>query len=132
MAFHNRNQVMEEESPQLEVDVPDGRLNIFSKVALDDTVKAIVGASEFAQFDMPLVNKSMAKDRIELIERLLGRNASQANPMTLEIIKDMSMATDYPPSVEGVLLPSEEVVAIANDLCDYVTSLKKNAQDEGL
>ena len=46
--------------------------------------------------------------------------------MTSEIIKDMSFATDYPPPVEEALLPSEEVVAIANELCDYVTSLKTN------
>ena len=50
--------------------------------------------------------------------------------MTSEIIKDMALATEYPPAIEDVFLPSEEVVAIANELCDYVTSLKVNAQEE--
>ncbi len=62
----------------------------------------------------------------------MGRSASQAGPMTNEIIKDMSLATEYPPPIETALLPSEEVVAIANELCDYVTSLKTKSQEEGL
>lgn len=133
MAFHNRQtaagggEAVEEEAI---VSGENGKLNIFAKVALDDQVKAIVGVKEFPQFSMPLINKNIAKDKIELLERLMGRPASQANPMMNEIIKDMALATDYPPPVEGILLPSEEVVAIASELCDYVTSLKKGAEGE--
>jgi hypothetical protein len=96
---------------------------------LGETIKGIVGAANFAQFSTPLIDKSQAKNNIELLERLLGRSSSQANPMTQEIIKDMLQATDYPPPVEGLLLPREEVVAIANKLCDYVDSLKSTAQE---
>lgn len=134
MAFHNRQtgglEKEEEESLAPMEASENGRLNIFTKVALDEQVKAIVGAKDFPNFSLPLIIKNMAKDKIELLERLLGRSASQANPMTNEIIKDMALATDYPPPVDGVLLPSEEVVAIASELCDYVTSLKKGAEGE--
>lgn len=132
MAFHNRQNAGAGETAEAETEqtTENGRLNIFAKVALDDQVKAIIGAKEFDQFSMPLINKSMAKDKIELLERLMGRSASQANPMMNEIVKDMALATDYPPPVEGMLLPSEEVVAIASELCDYVTSLKKGAEGE--
>lgn len=128
LAFHNRNTATEE-TVVVEEELDDGRLNIFAKVALDEAVKAIVGSSQLGKFSEPLINKSLAKDKIELLERLMGRSAAQASPMTSEIIKDMTLATDYPPSVEGLLLPSEEVVAIANELCDYVTSLKTNTQE---
>lgn len=131
LAFHNRNAASESDvAAEVEEEISDGRLNIFAKVALDDVVKAIVGAGQVDKFSEPLINKSIAKDKIELLERLMGRSASQANPMTSEIIKDMSLATDYPPPIEGVLLPSEEVVAIANELCDYVSSLKTKSQAE--
>jgi intracellular multiplication protein IcmO len=131
MAFHNRAAVTAAEEAPLEEEVFDeGRLNIFSKVALGDPIKAMVGAGDFNTFSAPLINKSIAKDKIELLERLMGRSASQASPMTQEIIKDMTIATDYPPPVEGLLLPSEEVVAIANELCDYVESLKTKAQEQ--
>lgn len=128
LAFHNRSAVSEEEienmEPEVEEEEDNNRLNIFAKVNLDEMVKAVVGASNFGKFSEPLINRGLAKDKIELLERLMGRSASQAAPMTNEIIKDMLLATDYPPSIEGVLLPSEEVIAIANELCDYVTSLK--------
>ena len=96
----------------------------------DGPVKALVG-KQFGSFSEPLINRNTAKDKIELLERLMGRSASQANPMTTEIIKDMTIATDYPPEVEGLLLPSEEIIAIANELSDYVTSLKTKASEEG-
>jgi hypothetical protein len=86
--------------------------------------------SAFDEFNAPLISRAVAKDKIELLERLMGRPASQANPMTNEILKDMATATDYPPPYESILLPSEEVVALANEVCDYVDSVKKKAQEE--
>jgi intracellular multiplication protein IcmO len=131
LAFHNRSAATEEGGIEEQEEViDDGKLNIFAKVALDDAVKAIVGSAQIGKFSEPLINKSAAKDKIELLERLMGRSSTQASPMTNEILKDMSLATEYPPSIEGMLLPSEEVVAIANELCDYVTSLKTNTQAE--
>lgn len=131
LAFHNRNVETEDEDLDIEELIEeDDRLNIFSKVHLNDTVKTLVGAKEFPQFSAPLISKVLAKDKIELLERLMGRSASQSNAMTSEIIKDMALATDYPPSMEDLLLPSEEVVAIANKLCDYVTSLKTNSKED--
>lgn len=129
MAFHNRHGVTEEHEEAAEEEIDASRLNIFSKVALDEPIKALVGR-DFDQFSLPLINKGFAKDKIELLERLMGRSASQAHPMTNEIMKDLAQATDYPPSVEGLLMPSEEVVAIAGELCDYVTSLKTRSQEE--
>jgi len=129
LAFHNRHTMTEEEA-EPEEEFAEGRINIFSKVKLDDSVKAIVGAAKIEQFSQPLVNKNVAKDKVELIERLLGRSASQAGPMTSEIIKDIALATDYPPDIEGIFLPTEEVVAIANEVCDYVASLQTKSQGE--
>jgi intracellular multiplication protein IcmO len=130
LAFHNRHADTEQEEEEEEEELPDGQLNIFSKVLLDEKVKKLVSAGEFTEFAMPLINKNEAKDSMELLERLMGRSASQANPMTTEIIKDMTLATEYPPHVEGLLMPSEEIIAIANELCDYVTSLKTKTQEE--
>lgn len=130
LAFHNRHAETTQSEPLAEDVFDDARLNIFAKVGLDDAVKAIVGQSQFDKFSAPLVNKNNAKDKFELLERMMGRAASQANPMASEILKDMSIATDYPPHTEGLLLPSEEVVAIANELCDYVTSLKTKSEGE--
>jgi len=148
MAYHNRNEVSAEageaasaieatsspfegeaESEEEETEEVNNRMNVFSKAVLGEPIKAMVGAASFNAFSTPLINYGVAKDKIELLERLLGRSASQSKSMTQEIIKDMAMATDYPPPVDGLLLPSEEVVAIANELCDYVKSLKEKTQE---
>lgn len=129
LAFHNRHEVAGEHE-MMEEEVDEGSLNIFSRVHLDEPIKLLVGADTFSHFSEPLVAKNIAKDRLELLERLMGRSSAQANPMAMEILKDMSMATNYPPPMETVLLPSEEVVAIAGELCDYVTSLKTKGQEE--
>jgi intracellular multiplication protein IcmO len=130
MAFHNRHAVVEPEEVLEEVE--DGHLNIFTKVALGEYVKALIGPAEIEAFSQTLLNKSVIRDKVGLMERLLGRSAAQATPMTGEIVKDLTLATDYPPPIENILLPAEEVVTLANKLCDYVTSLKGQSQEEGL
>jgi intracellular multiplication protein IcmO len=129
LAFHNRHQQSEDHFIEEPIESEPGRLDIFTKVLLNDKVKALVGSMNFAAFSEPLLNRNVVKDKIELLERLMGRSASQAGPMTSEIVKDMAMATDYPPSVDHLLLPAEEIIAIANELSDYVTSLKTKSQE---
>jgi intracellular multiplication protein IcmO len=131
LAFHNRHATSESETEEVaatEQEFDLNKLNIFSRVQLDSTVQALVGSAQWSDFNVPLINKQSIRDKLEVLERITGRSASQAGPMTVEIIKDMAIATDYPPPYEGMLLPSEEVVAIANELCDYVTSLKTESQ----
>jgi len=133
LAFHNRHEGVEGEATTeaevIEEYIDENKLNIFSRVQLGDDIQALVGASRWPEFSSPLINKQAIRDKAEVLERITGRSASQAGPMATEIIKDMTIATDYPPPFEGTLLPSEEVVAIANELCDYVSSLKTEAQD---
>ena len=131
MAFHNRHAVTEDEEEVVE-EVEDGRLNIFSQIHLDEFVKNLVGAGGLEVFSRPLLGRAMVREKLALMERLLGRAAAQATPMTGEIVKDVTLATDYPPEVDNILLGEEELVALANKLCDYVISLKDNSQDEGL
>ena len=123
LAFHNRHATPEEQKiPEVEEVIP-GRVNIFSKVLLPDSVKTLVGAANFSSFSQPLVSKAGIKDKMELLERVMGRPASQAGALTTEIVKDVTVATDYPPEVRGLLMTSQEIVAIASELCDYVSSL---------
>lgn len=124
MAYHGRHTAEAEADVQVEHEDVEGRLNIFSKVLLDDSIKSLVGNSQFAAFSLPLLIRNMTREKVEVIERLLGRSSSQVGSMAAEVIKDLTYVTDYPPPVEGILLPSEEVVAIGNELCDYVNSLK--------
>jgi intracellular multiplication protein IcmO len=124
LAFHNRSTVPMEDEVVIEEEPIDGRINIFNRVALGDNVKALVGAS-FSQFSSPLINKNFVKDKTELLERVLGRSGSQASSVTNEILKDMLSATDYPPEVDGLFLPVENVSFAAQQLAEYVQSLQE-------
>lgn len=134
MSYHNRNAVDEEEvmEEQMVEETSDGHLNIFSKVQLGDEVQSLVGRSQYDDFEQPLLDRAYLRDKLGFIERLLGRTNAQSAPMAAEVVKDLGTATDYPPLVDHVILPKEEVVTLANQLCDYVTSLNGHSQDEGI
>jgi hypothetical protein len=125
LAFHNRDtgqaDVQELFVPEDEIDY--SRINLFQKVLLDADVKQRVG-SDLERFSSPLLNRAFIKDKVELLERVLGRSGSQANSMTSEILKDMLNSTDYPPDVTGLFLPVEQVSSSAQQLADYVESLQ--------
>ncbi len=130
LAYHNHNTSIAAVTAEPEVEVlPEpGKLNLFVKPQLSDMVKTLIGVQRLAGFSAPLLIKNVLKDKVELLERLLGRAGSQAGPMAAEIIKDMTIATDYPPSVDTAFLPVDEVVTIAGRVNDYVVSLKKEAK----
>jgi len=161
LAFHNRHAVAEEVSEEVPTlsEVPEGEeqlvieeaeeegieiettektetiaevtaIDIFSAAHLGDAVKKLVG-NKIDKFKLPLLDKANIKGKISYLERLLGRASAQAAPMIEEIIKDMAIATYYPPAVEEVFLPVAEVVVMGNQLCDYIKSLKSNTQETG-
>lgn len=129
LAFHNRSSALEQEPMVEEVQDETGRFNVFSKVRLDDMVTGIVG-SDIERFNLPLINKAMIKDKVELLERVLGKTSSQASAVTSEILKDMLVATDYPPEVGGLLRDQEFVLGMAKELSDYVSSLQAAGETE--
>ena len=126
LAFHNRHATDSEQEAQFEEEEPEdtSHVSIFSRPALGEDVLQRVGQSEFAQFSAPLVNKAIVKDKVEFLERILGRSGTQANSITGEIMRDMLSATDYPPDVEGYFLETDEVVSAAQQLAEYIASLK--------
>jgi intracellular multiplication protein IcmO len=128
LAFHNRTTASveeqeEEEEASGEQTDETNRIHIFNKPVLSDEVKSLLtGPGELEKFSQPLIVKSFLKDKIELLERVLGRSASQANMVTGEILKDMLLATDYPPYIEGVFLESQQLCEIARELTEYIIS----------
>jgi len=133
LAFHNRHAVsaVEEEEQQQEMEEMEDldRINIFSRVQLGEDIRMLVGAAQFSQFSTPLLIRAFIKDKMELLERVLGRSSSQAHAMTGEVIKDMTMATDYPPNVLGLFLTVEEVTLAVQQLAEYAESLQSSSSE---
>lgn len=128
LAFHNRNAMPEEEEVVIEETLEEtGRINIYSKPHFTADMRKQVG-SDFENFSQPLISKAYVKNKIELLERVLGRSGAQAASVTQEIIKDIQTATDYPPAVEGIFLESDYVNLAAQELLEYVISLQAPAE----
>ncbi len=134
LAFHNRNNIADEAEGEIipfeeEPTAEPGRLNIFVKVGLPDDVKRLIGDHNLETFSAPLILKSLVKDKVELLERVMGKPGSQAQVITSEIIKDMQMATDYPPDVEGLLRSEDDIISAAKELCDFVETLEGSGEE---
>jgi intracellular multiplication protein IcmO len=133
LAFHNRNEVSEEEVVAAAVEEQQmqdsGRVNLFSKAILSESIKKFVGPADVERFSSPLISRSMVKDKVELLERVMGKPGSQATSITNEIIKDMLMATDYPPEVSDLLQDPETVVASVNEVIEYLTALQSTGEE---
>ncbi|HSW69466.1 MAG TPA: TraM recognition domain-containing protein [Gammaproteobacteria bacterium] len=129
LAFHNRHSASaaEQEIFESEEELDGSRINLFNKVALGADVQQRLGA-DFERFSAPLINRAFIKDKVELLERVLGRSGSQANSMTNEIIKDMLSATEYPPDITDLFLPVEQVTEATQLLASYVESLQTPAE----
>jgi intracellular multiplication protein IcmO len=139
LAFHNRTEKTEEEVIQeREEEVSEEstdeatHIHIFNKARLSAEVKSLLaGPGELERFSQPLIIKAYVKDKIELLERVLGRSGSQAKTVTSEIIKDMLVATDYPPYIEGIFLDIEQLCDIARELTEYVISQEATEGSSG-
>jgi intracellular multiplication protein IcmO len=107
-----------------------GHLNLFSKVVLPEKVQQLVGSATLEAFSMPLISRAMIKDKVELLERVMGKSGSQANTITNEIIKDMLMATDYPPDITGLLQPVGVVTTTAKAITEYLSTLQSSSPED--
>ena len=135
LAYHNRNNLADSEMSveaaaieEIQEEFEPGRVNIFTRGTLDADTKLYVKPELQEAFVKALVSKSLVKDKVELIERLLGKSGSQASSVTQEIIKDMLMATDYPPEYFGLLSETSAVVAATQAASEYVLTLQGSSE----
>ena len=104
------------------------RLNAFVSVRVTDNVRPYFSGERYDQLCKPLLLKHQVREKIELIERLMGRKANQANNIALEMVRDIEVATDYPPVIT-VRLSVPELVDITQRLVTMVEGQAKSSGD---
>lgn len=112
LAYHE--QVVPQE-PVEQVKLEETELNIFTGIRMSDHLKDVLLTKDIAQFGKSLLDHAGTLEQIQYIERLLGKSDQQANSISAEIIKDMELATYYPPKVE-VKPNSDELANILGSL----------------
>jgi intracellular multiplication protein IcmO len=83
----------EEAVDHLSLFTPMGQL-----VDLDDIL--LIPKSDRQEFKQPICQRKESRDKIESIERFLGKTGQQSMGVALELIADMERGTHYPPDVK--------------------------------
>jgi intracellular multiplication protein IcmO len=97
IAFHNFS--VEEQMPEETEEVAEEQLNVFTKMRLGVRSTDEIMTNDWELFTSPLINKLSVRERIEYIERTSGKAPRHAANITEEVVKDMQVATYYPPVI---------------------------------
>ena len=123
---------VEEEVEEVD-DTALDEINLFTPLRLNDpTVPMLVG-STFEAFSAPLVKRNEVKSKLEFVEKLTGKQTRQAAHAANEVIKDMQVATFYPPkfmehpSVEAL---TEVVNNLANHVAKRIETEEQNSNND--
>ncbi len=99
--FQNEQQggvVMEELPVETEETESQDELNIFTKLRIIEDTQKVLLVDNLETFGMPLLSRMNARKQVAIIERLSGKTERHAQSIASEIIKDMQVATFYPPA----------------------------------
>ncbi len=120
LAYHNRQNVGEVEEV---LEVEDlAHLNMFTKLRLPEGSERLVMTTDLEKFSQSLLNKSTTQEQLSGIEHTSGKLDKHADSIATEVVKDMEIATFYPPEMRDDLS--------ADQLSGQVNQLIKAIVDE--
>lgn len=123
MAYHKRNEPEIEEVEELfEEEFEEGKLNIFMPLRWKDEAPALL-VKDTTSFKQALIAKSEARQQLVVLEKLLGKTDRIASGVGTEIVKDMELATRYPPDTRDEI-EAEELAGIAQQLCQRIVDAR--------
>lgn len=119
LAIHNQSQA--EEPAEFEEEITEQELNIFTKLRVSDDNRFTLLTDDLEQFSIPLLNRPNTREQVAVVERMAGKVERHAANIADEVIKDMRIATHYPPAVDYI--PS------APELSDIVRELNERIRE---
>lgn len=130
LAVYNQNQADVE--PEVIEEVNEDELDVFTKLHVTDANRSLLLTDDLERFATPLLNRTATREQIGVLERLSGKLERHATNIADEIVKDMRIATNYPPAVLDVPT-SMELTDIVNELIERIKSerARKEATPEG-
>ena len=115
-------------APEKELELPAGKLDVFSKLNITDYLKDILVMKNLEQFALPILAKGSLRQQLSNVERALGKDTQFAATISNEILKDMHTATLYPPEIKTEI-SATELVSITGDLMEHII-LKRQEYEE--
>ncbi len=121
----------EQEQPELEaepvVEIPADELNIFTKLRVTDDIRSALLIDNVDQFSEPLLERAPTRSNVLTLERISGKQDKQATNISSEIIKDMQLATFYPPTVRDSIA-APELTSQINDMIEKIVLARERAK----
>ncbi len=105
MALHRQTEP--EPIEELAEEEATDELHIFVPLRLDSNEKRRLLVSNVEAFSQPILARNSTRVNITTLERSGGRTDKHAINISQEIVKDMQLATHYPPDVVDDISPSE-------------------------
>ena len=126
LAFHKRNEPEEVEA--LFDETPSENLTIFSELREAPEGSPAVKAPDVKAFSKALLPIQEARDYLINIGRLCGEKDKLAGAVANEIVKDLQMATAYPPE-HRVLMDADVLAESVRALVKRVDDTRKAVKD---
>lgn len=129
LAFHKSTEPDEIEEIAEEEALDE--LNIFSSLRGSPEFKAGLYVSDVERFQQPILNKAVVRVHTNTIERISGRLDQHASNISAEIVKDMQLATYYPPTILDDI-STDELTNITHNLIAAIQNARHDANSGGL
>lgn len=117
------------EEPEIEEELDASELNVFAKLQAVDSLRSMLLVDDLERFGAPLLQRSGTRDQVAVIERLSGKLDKHATNIANEIMKDMQMATHYPPAVTQTS-SGIELAAVTQELIERIKSERQRKETE--
>ena len=125
LALHNRGA---ENAPIAEVEEDDDitHLNIYTSIRILESDKPFLQIKDMERFGRPLINKQTTLEQAALTERLSGKLEKHAQSIAQEVIKDMQLATFYPPGITHQDTAAE-LTEVVQQICSNIVKQRTQA-----
>ncbi|MES1986727.1 MAG: TraM recognition domain-containing protein, partial [Pseudomonadota bacterium] len=97
-AYEDRNAAVEPEN--IEEVIGTEALNVFTRLRVPTSGPQLL-IDDVEKFCAPLLLKTVVREQIEFVERLIGKPEKEAINISTDIVRDMELATQYPPAVHN-------------------------------
>lgn len=77
----------------------EDHMSAFSKIEVNDLVKQMIGDENIELFSLPLIRRGSTMEDLKHIERLSGKDASDAATSAETVLEDVEKVTTYPPAI---------------------------------
>ncbi|MBS0359402.1 MAG: TraM recognition domain-containing protein [Proteobacteria bacterium] len=131
MAFQNRDQEnIVETGLLLEENIeetPQDELNVFTERRINSDVEQFLLTKDVESFNQPLLMRVPTRTQLAKVERALGKTDKLASNVAQEVIKDMEIATFYPPE-DFDHISSEDLAGVAQELNQEIRVAREKAR----